>query len=114
MIRGINDSYSNFLLRRNSVSIHHRHLEFLVTEKFKNISNQSRIHVVLLQAENFILKRPILNLPRTQSTNYCTNAVHFRGSFVWDNVPEKIDSAIRVSNLKPKFWELWQIFIVDV
>ena len=48
VIYAIDDSYNNLLLRRNSVSIHQRHLRFLVTEIFKKISNQSRIHANLL------------------------------------------------------------------
>ena len=38
VIYGINDSYYNLLLSSNSVSIHQRHLRFLVTEIFKSIS----------------------------------------------------------------------------
>ena len=35
VIYGIDDSYNNLLLRSNSVSIHQRHLRFLVTEILK-------------------------------------------------------------------------------
>ena len=38
VIYGTDDSYSNLLLSSNSVSIHQRHLRFLVTEIFKSIS----------------------------------------------------------------------------
>ena len=38
VIYGIDDSYNNLLLRRNSVSIHQRHLRFLATQIFKSIS----------------------------------------------------------------------------
>ena len=38
VVYGIDDSYSNLLLSGNSVSIHQRHLRFLVTEIFKSIS----------------------------------------------------------------------------
>ena len=38
VVYGIDDSYKNLLLRSNSVSIHQRHLRFLVTEIFKSIS----------------------------------------------------------------------------
>ena len=48
VVYGIDDSYNNLLLSSNYVSIHQRHLRFLVTETFKNISNQSRIYVVVL------------------------------------------------------------------
>ena len=38
VVYGIDDSYNNLLLSSNSVSIHQRHLRFLVTEIFKSIS----------------------------------------------------------------------------
>ena len=37
MIYGTDDSYNNLLLRSNTVSIHQRHLRFLVTGIFKSI-----------------------------------------------------------------------------
>ena len=39
VVYGIDDSYDNLLLSINSVSIHQRHLRFLVTEIFKSISH---------------------------------------------------------------------------
>ena len=39
VVYGIDGSYNNLLLRSNSVSIHQRHLRFLVTEIFKSIQN---------------------------------------------------------------------------
>ena len=38
VVYGIDDSYNNLLLSSNSVSIYQRHLQFLVTEIFKSIS----------------------------------------------------------------------------
>ena len=38
VIYGIDDSYNNLSLRSNSVSIHQWHLQFLMTEMFKSIS----------------------------------------------------------------------------
>ena len=32
-------------------------------------------------------KGPILGLPKTHSFYYGTNAVRFRGSLIWNNVP---------------------------
>ena len=51
----------------------------------------------------YILRKgPILNLPRTQSTYYSTNAVHIRGSLVWNNLPTKVKPLIPFSILKLK------------
>ena len=67
VVYGIDDSYKNLLLRSNSVSIHQRHLRFLVTEIFKSVSQ--------------------INLEFMWSSFYGTNAIHVRGSLIWNNLP---------------------------
>ena len=59
-----------------------------------------------------ILKNSV-HLPRTQSTYYDTNAIHFRGSLNGIIFLLKLNPAIQFSNLKPKL-KIWEIFIVDV
>ena len=113
VIYGIDDSYNNLLLRSNSVSIYQRHLRFLVTEIFKSISQinpefmwsffrQKRLHYNLR-------KGPILNLPRTQSTYYGTNAIHLRGSLVWNKLPAKVESSNSIFESKTKIKNLGNI-----
>ena len=117
VVYGIGDSYKNLLLRSNSVSIHQRHLQFLVTEIFKSISQINPEFMWSLfkpkKLSYNLRKVPILNLPRTQSTFYGTNAIHFRVSLIWNNLPAKVNPAIHFSNLKPKL-KIWEILIVDV
>ena len=106
VVHGIDDSYSNLLLSRNSVSIHQRHFRFLVTEIFKDISQinpgfmWSSFKPKKLSYN--LRKSPILNLPRTQSTYYYTNAVDFRGSLIWNNLPAKVKSSNSVFEFKTK------------
>ena len=78
----------------NFVSIHQRHLRFLDTEIFKSISqiNTEFMWSFFKQKKLSynLRKRPILNLLRTQSTHYGANAIHFRGSLAWNNLPAKV------------------------
>ena len=71
MTYGIDDSYSNLLLRSEYVSIHQRHLRFLGTEIFKSISqiNPEFMWSFFKQKKlSYNLRKgPILNVPRTQS-----------------------------------------------
>ena len=106
MVYGIDDSYNNLLLNSNSVLIHQRHLRLLVTETFKNIS---QINLEFMSSFfkpkklSYNLKKgPILNSPRTQSTYYGTNAIHFRGSLMWNNLPAKVKSSNSVFEFKTK------------
>ena len=68
---GIDDSYNNLLSSSNSVSIHQRHLQFLVTEIFKSLSriNPEFIWSFFKPKKLFynLTKGPILNIPKTQS-----------------------------------------------
>ena len=86
MVYGIDDSYKNLLLSSNSVSIHQRHLRFLVTEIFKSISQINPEFMWSFfkpkKLSYNLRKGPILNLPKTQSTFYGTNAIYFRGSLI--------------------------------
>ena len=47
-------------------------------------------------------KGPILNLPKTQSTFHGANAIHFRGSLKWNNLPAKVKSSNSVFEFKTK------------
>ena len=116
-VYGIDDSYSNLLWSRNSVSIHQRHLRFSVTEIFKSISQinpefmSSFFKTKKLSCN--LRKGPILNLPSTQSTYYSTNAIDFRGSLIWKNLPAKVKSSNLVFEFKTKI-KIWEILVLDV
>ena len=51
-------------------------------------------------------KRPILNLARIQSTYYGTNAIHFKGSLIWNNLPAKVKFSNSVFEFKTKIRNL--------
>ena len=101
-------SYNNLLLRSNYVSIHQRHLRFLVTGIFKSISqiNPEFKWLFFKQKKG---KGPILNVPRTQSIYCGSNTVHFRGSLVWNNLPAEIKSSNSVFEFKTKVKNLGNV-----
>ena len=96
VIYGIDDSYNNLSLRSNSVSIHQWHLQFLMTEMFKSISQINPEFMTSFFKQKKLSynfgKGPILKLSRPKFTYYGLNVVYFRGSLVWNNVPAKIKS----------------------
>ena len=113
VVYGIDDSYNNLLLSSNSVSIHQRYLGFLLTEIFKSISQISPEFMWSFfkpkKLSYNLRKGPILNLPRTQSTYYGTNTIHFRGSLIWNNLPAKVKSSNSVFEFKTKIKNLGNI-----
>ena len=113
VVYDIDDSYDNLLLSSNSVSIHQRHLRFLVIEIFKSISHINPKFMWLFfkpkKLSCNLKKRPILNLPRTQSTYCGTNAIQSRGSYMWSNLPAKVKSRNSVFEFKTKIKNLGNI-----
>ena len=103
MIYGIDDSYNNLLLRSSCVSIHQKHVRFLVTEIFKSIS---QINPEFMWS---FFKQKKLPENLTQSTYYGTNAVHFRGSFLWSNLSTKVKSSNSVFEFITKIKNLGSI-----
>ena len=111
----IDDSYSNLLLRSNSVSTHQRYLQFLVTQIFRSISqiNPEFIWSFFKQKQlSYNLRKgSILNLPRTSPSTPAQTlfslGVHLYGTMFL------LNPAIQFSNLKPKL-KIWEILIVDV
>ena len=55
------------------------------------------------------MKGPILNLPRTQSAYYGTNAIRFRGSLIWNNLLAKVKSSNSVFRFKTKIKNLGNV-----
>ena len=113
MVYGIDDSNKNVSLSSNSVSIHQRHLRFLLTEIFKSISQISPEFMWSFfkpkKLSYNLRKGPILNLPKTQSTFYVTNVIHFRGSLVWNSLPAKVKSSNSIFEFKTKIKNLGNI-----
>ena len=100
------ESYENLLLESSSVSIHQRHLRFLVTEIYKSTTQINPEfmwpYFTYKNISYNLRKGPILYLPSTHSTYYGTNSVHFRGSLIWNNLPRDIKSSKSLSEFKTK------------
>ena len=81
-----NDIYDNLLFQSNTVSVHQRHLIFLMAEIYKSISQLNLefmwSYFTHKDMPYNLRKGPFLDLPKTYSFYYGTNAVHFRGSLI--------------------------------
>ena len=105
-----NDTYENLLLQSNTVSVHQRHLRFLMIEIYKSISQLNPQFMWSFFTHKDIpynlRKGPILGLPKTHSFYYGTNAIHFRGSLIWNNLPAVVKSSDSLFELKNKIKSL--------
>ena len=111
-----NDTYDNLLLQSNMVSVHQGHLRFLMTEIYKSISQLNPefmwSYFTHKDMPYNLRKGPFLGLPKAHSFYYGTNAVHFRGSLIWNNLPAVVP-AIHYLNSKIKL-KILEILIADV
>ena len=114
MTYGIDDSYSNLLLRSEYVSIHQRHLRFLGTEIFKSIS---QINPEFMWS--FFKQKVILQFKKGTYSKRTKNSVHLLRLFIFEVLLYrtifllKLNPAIQFSNLKPKL-KIWEILTVNV
>ena len=99
-----NNKYEELLELSETVSIHQRHLRFLVTEVCKSTSYLNPKFMCSFFTHKEIpynlRKGQLLSLPPARSTYYGTNLVHFRGSLIWNNLPSYIKSSRSVCEFK--------------
>ena len=99
-----NKTYEELLELSETVSIHQRHLRFLVTEVYKSTSYLNPKFMCSFFTHKEIpynlRKGQVLSLPPARSTYYGTNSVHFRGSLIWNNLPSYIKSSRSVCEFK--------------
>ena len=104
VIYQLDESYENLLNLDNSVSLHQRHLRFLVTEIFKSVSKTNpKFMWSYFSSKNLsynLRKGPSLSLPSAKSTVHETNSVHFKSMFIWKNLPYFVISSASVFEFK--------------
>ena len=108
-----NDTYENLLLQSNTVSVHQRHLRFLMIEIYKSISQLNPQFMWSFFTHKDILynlrKGPILGVTKTRSFYYGTNDIHFRGSLIWNNLPAIVKSSNSLLEFKNKIKNIGDI-----
>ena len=97
-------SYDDLLQLSNSVSLHQRHLRFLLTEIYKStgtLNPQFMWSYFKYRKVPYNLRRgPVLFIPPARSTIYGTNSVHFLGSLIWNGLPNLVKSSRSISEFK--------------
>ena len=110
------EHYENLLLESSSVSVHQRHLCFIVTEIYKSTTPINfefmRPYFTFDNISFNLSKEPILYFPSTHSTYYGTNSVQ-EDPWFGTNFLGILNLANHYLNLKPKLRTL-EILIADV
>ena len=112
-----NDTYDNLFLQSSTVSVHQKHLRFLMTEIYKNISQLNPefmwSYFTYKDMPYNLSKGPILGLPKTHSFYHGTNAIDFCGFLIWNTLLLLQSPAIHYLDSKIKS-KILEILIADV
>ena len=107
------ESNENLLNLANSVSIRQRHLRILVTEIFKSVPKTNpKFMWSYFSSKNLsdnLRKAPSLSLTSAKSTMYGENSVHFKCTFIWNNLPYFVKSSASVCEFKRNLKSLGSI-----
>ena len=113
VIYELNATYDNLFLESNTVSVHQRHLRFLMAEIYKSISKLDPefmwSYFTHKDMPFHLRKGPILDLPKTYSFYYGTNAIHFSGSLIWNNLPADVKPSDSLFEFKNEIKDIGDI-----
>ena len=100
-------TYDELLLINSDVSVHHRHLRFLVTETFKSVNSlNSHFMWAFLKISFYpydLRKGNTLHLPPAHSTRHGINL--FRGNLLWNKLHREIKESLSADKFKKRLKE---------
>ena len=95
----------------NSCTIHQKHLQFLMIEVFKSLNHYSpelMWDLFCRKQQPYNLRNQLLTqLPTAKSTRYGINSIIFRGSLIWNTLPNcfKISPTLSIFKNSIKSWK---------
>ena len=101
-----NSNLDELLKLNNTPTFHQKHLQILMTEIFKSINNFSAgltSNLFNLKSTSYNLRnKNSLCLPKTNSIIYGTNSIIFKGSIIWNKMPNELKEIKSLSLFKTK------------
>ena len=98
--------YHDLLLKDKSVTIHKRNLQFLMTEILKTLhdANPSFMKEIFVGEDTRYNLKCVdrLNVPRVNSNKYGLESLSFRGSQLWNLLPDEFKTVSSVSTFEDK------------
>ena len=97
-------NFEDLLLKDNSWNVHESNIHKLLIEMYKSINYLSpSIMKIFFDWKNTpydLRSKRLLNLPETNTSRYGTEALCFKGSLIWNTVPNKIKNIDNIEDFK--------------
>ena len=107
-------NFEDLLLKDNSWNVHENNINTLLIEIYKSINNLSppimKYFFVLKNTRYDLRSKQLLKLPETSNSRYGTQALSFKGSLIWNMIPNKfkiltilriLGNTLKTGNLLP-------------
>ena len=97
-------NFEDLLLKDNSWNVHESNIHTLLIEIYKSINNLSppimKDFFDLKNTRYDLRSKQLLKLPETSTSRYGTQALCFKGSLIWNKVPNKIKGIDNTEDFK--------------
>ena len=97
-------NFEDLLLKDNSWNVHENNIHTLLTEIYKSINKLSQPIVKdFFDLENTrydLRSKQLLKLPETSTSRYGAHALCFKGSLIWNTVPNKFKNIDNIEDFK--------------
>ena len=103
-------SFEELLERSKETSIHVKNLQYLLIEVYKSLNCQNPMFMWDMfkrRETTYDLRvKDLLQLPKTKTTSYGINSILFRGSILWNSIPDVIKNNQSIASFK-KIIKTW-------
>ena len=97
-------NFEDLLLKDNSWNVHESNIHTLLIEIYKSINNLSppimKDFFDLKNTRYDLRSKQLLKLPETSTSRYGTQALCFKGSLIWNTVPDKVKNIDNIEEFK--------------
>ena len=97
-------NFADLLLKDNSWNVHENNIHTLLIEIYKSINNLSppimKYFFDMTNTRYDLRSKQLLILPQTSTYRYGTKALCFKGSLIWNTIPNKFQNIDNIEDFK--------------
>ena len=98
------EDFEDLLLKDNSWNVHENNIHTLLIKIYKSINNLGppimKYFFDLKNTPYDLRSKQLLKLPETSTSRYGTQALCFKGSLIWNTIPNKFKNIDNIEDFK--------------